>query len=151
MRRREFIAGVGSAAAWPFIAQAQAYPSRSVRIIVAVSAGGATDIAARQIGQWLSERLGRFFVIENRPGANNTIGTGAVVLAPADGYTLLMASTNDAINASLYQRLNYDFIRDTAPIAQIASMPHVLVVNPRLPVRSVAELIGYAKANPGRL
>jgi len=151
MRRREFIAGLGSAVAWPITARAQAYPSRSVRIIVAIAAGGATDIAARLIGQSLSERLGRFFVIENRPGANATIGTGAVVLAPADGYTLLMASTVDAINASLYQRLNYDFIRDTAPIAQIASMPHVLVVNPGLPARSVPEFIAYAKANPGRL
>jgi tripartite-type tricarboxylate transporter receptor subunit TctC len=151
MRRRTFIAGLGSAAAWPVMAWAQAYPSRSVRIIVAASAGGGTDIAARLIGQWLSERLGRFFLIENRPGANNTIGTGAVVLAPADGYTLLMASTIDAINASLYQRLNCDFIRDIAPIARVADTPLVLVVDPNFPVRSAPELIAYAKANPGRL
>jgi tripartite-type tricarboxylate transporter receptor subunit TctC/ABC-type uncharacterized transport system substrate-binding protein len=150
MRRRDFIAGVG-AAALPAVARAQAYPSRPVRIIVAASAGGATDITARLIGQWLSERLGQFFLVENRPGANNTIGTGAVVRAPADGYTLLMANLVDAINASLYQRLNYDFIRDIAPVARIADMPLVLVVQTSFPARSVPEFIAYAKDNPGKL
>jgi tripartite-type tricarboxylate transporter receptor subunit TctC/ABC-type uncharacterized transport system substrate-binding protein len=151
VRRREFIAGLSSAATWPVMARAQAYPSRSVRIIVAASAGGGTDIAARLIGQWLSEQLGRFFLIENRPGANNTIGTGAVVRAPADGYTLLMASSIDTINPSLYQRLNYDFIRDIVPIARIALTPLVLVVNAGSSIRSVPEFIAYAKANPGKL
>jgi tripartite-type tricarboxylate transporter receptor subunit TctC len=152
VRRREFITGIRGAAAWPLVALAQAYPSpRSVRIIVAASAGGGTHIVARLNGQWLSERLGRFFLIENRPGANNTIGTGAAVLASADGYTLLMANTIDAINASLYQSLNYDFMRDIAPIARIAYTPLVLVVGPSFPARSVPELIAYAKANSGKL
>ena len=152
--RRQFLHLAVGAAALPTvtsIARAQAYPSRPVRIIVAAAAGGATDITARLIGQWLSDRLGQPFLIENRPGANSTIGTGAVVRAPADGYTLLMAITVDAINASLYQKLNYNFIRDITPVARIAFSPGVLVVHPALPAKSVPEFIAYAKANPGKL
>jgi tripartite-type tricarboxylate transporter receptor subunit TctC len=133
------------------IASAQAYPTRPVRIIVAAAAGGPNDIAARLIGQSLSERLGRSFLIENRPGGNNNIGTEAVVRAPADGYTLLMANSVNAINASLYERLGYDFIRDMAPVARIADSPHFLVVNPSIPARSVPEFIAYARANPGKV
>jgi tripartite-type tricarboxylate transporter receptor subunit TctC len=154
LQRRQFLrlaAGAASLPALSRIAGAQAYPARPVRIIVAASAGGATDITARLIGQWLSDRLGQSFLIENRPGANNTIGTGAVVRAPADGYTLLMANTVDAINASLYQKLNYNFIRDIAPVARIAFTPLVLVVHPALPARSIPEFIAYAMANPGKL
>ena len=125
-------------------------PTRPVRIIVPVAAGGGTDIAARLIGQSLSERLGRSLT-ENRPGGNNNIGTEAVVRAPADGYTLLMASSVNAINASLYQRLGYDFIRDMAPVARIADAPYFLVVNPGIPARSVPEFIAFARANPGKL
>jgi tripartite-type tricarboxylate transporter receptor subunit TctC/ABC-type uncharacterized transport system substrate-binding protein len=150
MRRRDFIAGLG-AAAWPPAARAQAYPARPVRIIVAASPGGATDIMARLIGQWLSERLGQTFLVENRPGANNTIGTGSVARAAADGYTLLMASSVDAINASLYQRLSYDFVRDIAPVARIAYSPIVLAVSASFPARSVPEFVEYAKANPGKI
>jgi tripartite-type tricarboxylate transporter receptor subunit TctC len=152
--RRKFLHLAAGAAALPtvsHIARAQAYPARPVRIIVAASAGGATDITARLIGQWLSERLGQSFLVENRPGANSTIGTGAVVRAAADGYTLLMAISVDAINASLYQRLSYDFSRDIMPVARVAYTPLVLVVDPSLPVRSVPEFIAYAKANPGKL
>ena len=122
-----------------------------MRIIVAAAAGGSTDIAARLIGQSLSERLGRSFVVENRPGGNNNIGTEAVVRAPADGYTLLMAASVNAINASLYERLGYDFIRDMAPVARIADSPLFLAVNPSIPARSVPEFIAYARANPGKL
>jgi tripartite-type tricarboxylate transporter receptor subunit TctC len=159
MKRRQFLqaAGLGlatTAVAKPAMRSAwaqQTYPTRPVRIIVAAAAGGSTDITARLIGQWLTERLGQSFLVENRPGANNTIGTAAVVRAPPDGYTLLMANSVDAINASLYQRLNYDFIRDIAPVAQIAYTPLVLVVDPSLPAKSVPEFIAYAKANPGKL
>jgi tripartite-type tricarboxylate transporter receptor subunit TctC len=122
-----------------------------VKIIVAAAAGALTDIAARLIGQSLSERLGRSFLIENRPGGNNNIGTEAVVRAPADGYTLLMANTVNTINASLYERLGYDFIRDMAPVARIADAPFFLVVDPRIPARSVPEFIAYARVNPGKL
>jgi tripartite-type tricarboxylate transporter receptor subunit TctC len=152
--RRQFLRLTAGAAALPalsHIAVAQSYPARPVRIIVAASAGGATDITARLISQWLTERLGQSFLVENRPGANNTIGTGAVVRAAADGYTLLMAISVDAINASLYQRLNYDFNRDIVPVARVAYSPLVLVVDPSLPTRSVPEFIAYAKANPGKL
>src|SRR6516162_7490250 len=124
--RRQFLHLAAGAAALPAasrIASAQTYPTRPVRIIVAAAAGGATDVAARLIGQSLSERLGRSFLIENRPGGSNNIGTDAVVRAPADGYTLLMATSVNAINASLYERLSYDFIRDMAPVARIADAP----------------------------
>jgi len=152
--RRRILSLAAGAAALPVvsrIAQAQTYPARPVRIIVAFAAGGPTDIAARLIGQSLSERLGRSFLIENRPGGNNNIGTEAVVRAPADGYTLLMASSVNAINASLYERLGYDFIRDMAPVARIADTPLFMVVDPRIPARSVPEFIAYARANPGKL
>jgi tripartite-type tricarboxylate transporter receptor subunit TctC len=154
LARRQFLHLASGAATLPLlsrIASAQAYPTRPVRIIVAAAAGGGTDIAARLIGPSLSERLGRSFLIENRPGGNNNIGTEAVVRAPADGYTLLMANSINAINASLYERLSYDFIRDMAPVARIADSPLFLVVNPSIPARSVPEFIAYARANPGKL
>ena len=133
------------------VARAQAYPARSVRIVVPVAAGGANDVTARLIGQWLSEHLGQQFVIENRPGAGTNVGTEAVVRASADGYTLLIAGSNAAINATLFQTLNYNFIRDTAPIASIVRVPQLMQVNPSLPVKSVPEFIAYAKANPGKI
>ena len=152
--RRRFLTLAAGAAALPAvsrIARAQNYPARPVRIIVAFAAGGPTDIAARLIGQSLSERLGRSFLIENRPGGNNNIGTEAVVRAPTDGYTQLLANEVNAINTSLYERLGYDFIRDMAPVARIADTPLFMVVDPRIPARSVPEFIAYARANPGKL
>jgi tripartite-type tricarboxylate transporter receptor subunit TctC len=122
-----------------------------VRIAVGFAAGGAGDIAARLMGQWLSERLGQQFVIDNRPGGGGNIGTEAVVRAPADGYTLLLITSTNAINATLYDRLNFDFLRDIAPVAGIMRVPSVMVVNPSVPAKSVPELIAYAKANPGKL
>jgi tripartite-type tricarboxylate transporter receptor subunit TctC len=152
--RRQFLSlatGCSALLAMSPAARAQAYPSRPVRIIVAAPAGGPTDIAARLIGQSLSERLGRSFLVENRPGGNNNIGTEVVVRAPADGSTLLMANSVNAINASLYERLGYDFIRDMAPVGRIADAPLFMVVDPRIPARSVPEFITYARANPGKL
>ena len=152
--RRAFlrlIAGTAAAPAVSRIAQAQAYPSRAVRIIVAVPAGGPIDLAARLIGQWLSERLGQPFVVENRPGAGNNIGTEAVARAPADGYTLLVTAAAAAINATLFNKLGYNFLRDFAPIASINHIPLILVVHPSFPVATVSELIAYAKANPGKV
>ena len=132
-------------------ASAQSYPSRPVRIVVGYAAGGGTDIVARLMGQWLSERLGQQFVIENRTGAATNIGTEAVVRAPADGYTLLLAHTANAINATLYEKLNFNFIRDITPVAGIIRVPSVMVVNPSLPAETVPEFITYAKANPGKI
>ena len=152
--RRKFLHLAAAAAALPAvspIARAQAYPSRPVRIVVGFAAGGPTDIIARLIGQWLSERLGQQFVIENRPGAAGKIATEAVVRAPPDGYTLLQVSTSAAINATLYGKLNYDFIRDIVPVAGIIRAPGVVVVNPTVSARTIPELIAYAKANPGKL
>jgi tripartite-type tricarboxylate transporter receptor subunit TctC len=152
--RRKFLAAVAGAASLPFaphIARAQAYPSRPVRIIVAVPAGGPIDLAARLIGQWLSERLGQPFVIENRVGAGNNIGTEAAARAPADGYALLVTAAAAAINATLFDKLNYNFIRDFAPIASINHIPLVLTAHPSFPVVTVSELIAYAKANPGKV
>jgi tripartite-type tricarboxylate transporter receptor subunit TctC len=133
------------------IAWAQAYPSRPVRIIVPFAPAGASDITARLIGQWLSERLGQQFVIENRPGGGGNIGTEAVVRAPADGYTLLMVGSANASNATFYDKLNFNFIRDIAPVGSVFRGPYVMVVNPSVPARSVPEFIAYAKANPGKL
>ena len=130
---------------------AQDYPNRPVRIVVGYAPAGATDILARLLGQWLSERLGRQFVIENRPGAANNIGTEAVARAPADGYTLLLVNPANAINATLYDRLNYNFLRDIAPVAGLIRFPNVMEVNLSVPVKTVPEFIAYAKANPGKI
>ena len=137
--------------AGPRIARAQAYPSRPVRIIVGFPAGGATDIQARLMGQWLSERLGQQFIVENRSGASGNIGTDAVAKAPADGYTLLQIVTPHAINAALYANLNFDFIRDIAPVICAARLAYVVVVHPSVPATTIPELISYAKANPGKI
>jgi tripartite-type tricarboxylate transporter receptor subunit TctC len=153
-RRRQFLrlaAGAATLPALSRVAWAQTYPSRPVRIIVGAAAGGATDILARLMGQWLSERLGQPFIIENRPGAGNSIGTEAVVRAPADGYTLLLCGVFDATNATIYDKLNYNFIRDIAPVGGVLRGPYVLVVNPSVPAKSIPEFIAYAKANPGRI
>jgi tripartite-type tricarboxylate transporter receptor subunit TctC len=133
------------------IARAQTYPTRPVRLIVPLAPGGATDIIARLIGQWLSERLGQPSIVENRPGAGTNLGTEAVVRAPPDGYTLLLVSTPNAINATLYDKLNFNFIRDIASVAGIISHPLVIVMNPSVPAKTVPEFIAYAKANPRKL
>jgi len=133
------------------IARSQDYPSRPVRIIVGFSAGGAPDILARLIGQWLSDRLGQPFVVENRPGASGSIATEAVVVAPADGYTLLLLALPDAVNATLYQNLPYNFLRDIAPVAAISRDPDVMIVNPGFPAKTVPEFISFAKANSGKI
>jgi tripartite-type tricarboxylate transporter receptor subunit TctC len=154
LTRRRFLHLAASAAVLPFrphIARAQAYPSRPVRLIVGYAAGGSTDVLARLIGQRLSERLGQTFVVENRPGAGSNIGTEAVVRSPADGYTLLVSATANAINATLYDKLNFNFIRDTTPVGGIIRVPNVMEVNLAIPARTVPELIAYAKANPGKL
>jgi tripartite-type tricarboxylate transporter receptor subunit TctC len=127
------------------------YPSRPVRLIIGYPPGGSTDTTARLMGQWLSERLGQQFVIESRPGAATNIATEAVVRSPSDGYTLLLVAPANAINATLYDKLNYDFMRDMAPVAGLIRFPNVIVVNPLVPVANVPELIAYAKANPGKL
>jgi tripartite-type tricarboxylate transporter receptor subunit TctC len=152
--RRHFLqlaAGAAAFAAVSRIAQAQTYPTRLVRVIVPYPPGGPNDILARLMGQWLSERLGQPFVIDNRPGAGSNIGTEAVVKASPDGYTLLVVGTNSAINATLYEKLNFNFIRDIAPIATIIRQPQVMVVNPSFPAKTVPEFIAYAKANPGKI
>jgi len=133
------------------MARAQAYPSRPVRIIVGFPAGGATDIQARLMGQWLSDRLGQQFIVENRPGASGNIGTEAVARAPADGYTLLQIVTPHAINAALYTNLSFDFARDIAPVICVARLAYVVVVHPSVPATTIPELIAYAKANPGKI
>jgi len=153
--RRRFLRLAAGAAALPAvsrIARAQTYPSRPVRVIVPFAPAGTTDILARLIGQWLSEQLGQSFIVENRPGASTMIGTEAVVRAPADGYSLILAATASAINTTLYEKkISYDFLRDIAPVAGILRVPNVVVVHPSLPVRTIPELIAYAKANPGRI
>src|SRR5215475_9749580 len=146
--RRRFLHLAAGAAALPAVsrvAQAQAYPTRPVRIIVGFPAGGGADINARPIAQWLSERLGQQFIVENRPGAGGNIATEAVVRAPADGYTLGLASIANAVNATLYDNLSFDFIRDITPVACINRGPGVIVVTPSFPAKNVPELIAYAK------
>jgi tripartite-type tricarboxylate transporter receptor subunit TctC len=131
--------------------RAESYPSRAVRILVATSAGGGTDLAARLMAQWLTERLGHSFFVENRPGGNNNIGTDAAAHSPADGYTLFMANSVNTINASLYEKLSYNFIADFVPIAHVVRSPLLMMVHPSVPARSVPEFIAYAKANPDRI
>jgi tripartite-type tricarboxylate transporter receptor subunit TctC len=152
-RRRFFRLAAGAAVlpAVSRIARAQAYPTRPVRIVVGQPPGGTTDIAARLIGQWLSERLGQPIIVENRPGAGSNIGTETVVRAPSDGYTLLLISTVNAVNATLYDKTNFNFIRDIAPVASITRVPQILEVNPSVPAKTVPEFITYAKENPGKL
>jgi tripartite-type tricarboxylate transporter receptor subunit TctC len=153
-QRRQFLhlaAGAAALPAMPRVARVQAYPSRPVRIVVGFAAGGGLDIGARLIGQWLSERLGQQFVVENRPGAAGNIGTYAVVRAAPDGYTLLLVNPTNAINATLYEKLNFNFIRDIAPVASIIRVPSIILVHPSVPAKTVAEFIAYAKANPGKI
>jgi tripartite-type tricarboxylate transporter receptor subunit TctC len=152
--RRNFLHLAAGAAALPALSRfawAQAYPTRPVRLIVGFGAGSAPDIIARLMGQWLSERLGQPFVIENRPGAGGTIATEAVVRAPADGYMLLLVSSANAVNAALYDKLNFNFIRNVAPVAIIVRQPLVMAVHPSVPAKTVPEFIAYARANPGKL
>jgi tripartite-type tricarboxylate transporter receptor subunit TctC len=152
--RRNFVhlaAAAAALAAVSAMARAQTYPARPVRIIVGFAAGGAFDITARLVGQWLSDRLGQPFIVENRPGAGTNIATEAVVRAPADGYTLLSGGAVNAVNATLYEKLNFDFIRDIAPVAGIIRFPNLMEVNPSFPAKTVPEFISYAKANPGKI
>jgi tripartite-type tricarboxylate transporter receptor subunit TctC len=152
--RRQFLHLAAGAAALPAlsrVARAQAYPARPVRIVVGYPAGGVTDIYARLIGQWLSDRFGQSFVVENRPGAGGTIGVDAVVRAPADGYTLLLTGSNDAYSELLYPDLKYSYLRDLAPVAGISTLACVMAINPSFPAMSVPEVIAYAKANPARI
>ena len=152
--RRQFLHLAAGAAALPAvsrIAKAQAYPSRPVRIVVGFPPGGGADITARLIGQWISERLGQPFIIDNRPGAGSNIATEAVVRAPADGYTLLLVGTFNAVNATLYDKLNFNFIRDIAPVATMYYVPNVMVVHPSFPAKTILEFIAYSKSNPGKV
>ena len=152
--RRRFLHLAAGAAALPAVSRnawAQGYPSRPVRIIVPFAPGGSTDITARLIGQWLSERLGQQFLTENRPGAGSNIGTEVVVNAPPDGYTLLLVGASSAINATLYEKLNFNFLRDITPIAGIISIPFIMAVGPSFPAQTVSEFIAYAKGNPGKV
>jgi tripartite-type tricarboxylate transporter receptor subunit TctC len=152
--RRKFLHLAAGAAALPVlsrVARAQAYPTRPVRIVVGFLPGGGADIVARLIGQWLSERLGQQFIIENRPGAGTNIATEAVVRAPPDGCTLLLVVPANAISATLYDNLNFNFIRDITPVASLLRVPFVMVVNPSFPAKTVPEFITYAKANPGKV
>jgi tripartite-type tricarboxylate transporter receptor subunit TctC len=155
MQRRQFLTSIAGAASLPLLPQlagAQAaYPSRPVRIIAGFAAGGGVDITARLIGQWLNERLGQPFVTENRTGADGNIATEAVVNAPADGYTLLLATLPNAVNATLYPNLKFVFLRDMAPVAAVIRVPMVVLVHPSLPAKSIAELIAYARDNPGKI
>src|SRR5712691_7805679 len=154
LRRRTFLHLAASAAALPVvprIASAQAYPTRPARIIVGFPPSGVFDILARLMADWLSKRLGQPYVVENRPGAGSNVATEAVVRASADGYTLLAVGSPNAINASLYEKLNYDFARDIAPVASTVRLPNVMQVNPSVPANTVPEFIAYAKANPDKI
>ena len=154
LSRRKLLRLAAAAASLPVVcrtARAQAYPSRPVRIVVGQTAGSGTDTAARLLGQWLSNRLGQPFIVENQPGAGGNIATAAVVRAPADGYTLLTAIVANAINDTLYDNLNFSFVRDIAPVAGIFRVPQVMVVNSAFPATTVPEFIAYAKANPGKI
>ena len=153
--RRHLLRLAAGAAALPAASRLtfaqSSYPSRPVRLLVGFAAGGGNDIAARLIGQWLSERTGQQFIIENRPGAGSNLAAEAAVNAPADGYTLLLVASSAAINATLYRNLNFNFIRDIAPVAGISGVPNVMFVHPSMPARTVSEFVAYAKANPGKI
>ena len=152
--RRQFLHLAAGAAALPVVsrvAKAQAYQSRPVRLVVGFGAGSSADILARLMSQWLSERLGQQFVVENRTGAGGNIATESVVRSPADGYTLLLAGSNDAINTKLYDNLSYNFTRDIEPVVALIRVPNVMVVNPSVPATTVREFVAYAKANPGKI
>src|SRR5882724_7090235 len=152
--RRQFLQLAGAAAAAPAFPQRAAaldYPTRPVRIIAGFAAGGGVDVTARLIGQWLTDRLGQSFVIENRPGAGGNIGTEAVVNAAPDGYTLLLATIPNAVNATLYEKLNFNFIRDIAPVGGIIRVPQVVLVHPSVPAKTIPEFIAYAKTNPEKV
>jgi len=154
LRRRQFLHLAAGAIALPAIShtvRAETYPSRPVRIIVGFAAGGATDTTARLVAQWLSEHLGQQFIVENRVGAGTNIATEAVVRSPPDGYTLLMVTASNAINATLYEKLNYNFLRDTVPVAGVIRYPNVVEVNNDLPVKTIPEFIAYLKANAGKI
>jgi tripartite-type tricarboxylate transporter receptor subunit TctC len=154
LSRLQFLRLAAGAAALPavsYVARAQAYPTRPVRILVGFAAGGTGDILARLMGQWLSERLGQQFVIENRTGAGGNIAAEAVVRAPADGYALLLVAGAQMVNATLYDKLSFNFIRDIAPVASISRETSVMVVNPSFPAKSLPEFIAYTKANPGNI
>ena len=152
--RRHFLRLAGATIALPAVSRgalAQAYPSRPVRLVIGYPPGGSADITARLITQWLSERLGQSFIVESRPGGGTNIATEAVINAPPDGYTLLLVAPANAINATLYEKLNHNFLRDIMPVAGLIRFPNVVVVNPEVPVKTIPELIAYAKANPGKL
>ena len=152
--RRQFLhlaAGAAALPAAPRIASAQTYPSRPVRLIVSVAAGGSADLVARLMGQWLSERLGQQLIIDNRPGGGNNVGAEAAINAAPDGYTLYLANSANAINATLYQKLRFNFIRDITPVAAIIRFPNVMEVNSSVPAKSVPDFVAYAKTNPGKI
>src|SRR4051812_38353312 len=152
--RRRFLhllAGAGALSSFRRVAQAQTYPARPVHFLVGFAAGQSIDILARLVGQWLSDRLGQPFIVENRPGAGGNIAAEAVVRAPPDGYTLLLIGANNAINATLYENINFNLVRDIVPVAGIYRVPQVMVVNPTFPAKTVAEFIAYTKANPGKI
>src|SRR5689334_17402350 len=152
--RRRFLqlaSGAVALSASPRLARAQAWPNRPVKLIIGYTPGGSADLTARLMGQWLSEKLGQSFVIENRPGGGTNIATEAVLRAAPDGYTLLLVAPANAINATLYEKLNFDYIKESEPVAALIRFPNVVCVNPSVPVKSIPELIAYAKANPGKL